>query len=148
MNVIIEQSDDFPMSATAQGTPISAVMARDVVCVGPAETLEDLARVLLVNDIGGVPVVDPDRRPLGVVSKTDALRALAEGDRRALAADIMTPVTLTMREYSSIAQAAALMAYEHVHRVVVVNPAGSVVGLVSTIDVLRWLARKDGYAIP
>jgi len=147
MNVSIEQVD-LPMSATARGTPISAVMARDVVCVGPAATLADLSHLLLVHDIGGVPVVDPEGRPLGVVSKTDALRAHAQGDSRALAGDIMTPVTLAMREYSSIAHAAALMAYEHVHRVVVVDPSGSVVGLVSTIDVLRWLARKDGYAIP
>jgi predicted transcriptional regulator len=40
------------------------------------------------------------------------------------------------------------MAYEKVHRVVVTDIAGNVVGLVSSIDVLRWLACHDGYAIP
>lgn len=148
MNVIIEEALDCPTSTTAQGTPISEVMARNVVSVGQSATVEDLSRLLLVNDIGGVPVVDPDGLPLGVVSKTDALRALAKGDSSALARDIMTPFTLAMREHSSIARAAAMMAYEHVHRVVVVAPDGRVIGIVSTIDVLRWLARRDGYAIP
>ena len=87
-------------------------------------------------------------RPLGVASKTDVLRGLGSDDADARAADIMTPVTLAMPEHASIARAAALMAYEKVHRVVVIGPRGNVVGLVSTIDVLRWLAREDGYAIP
>jgi CBS-domain-containing membrane protein len=62
--------------------------------------------------------------------------------------EVMTPVTLAMPEHASIARASALMAYEGVHRVVVVDVSGAVIGLVSPIDVLRWLAQKDGYAVP
>ena len=51
-----------------------------------------------------------------------------------------------MPAHSSIARAAALMSYERVHRVVVLSPSRAVVGIVSAMDVLRWLARNDGYA--
>jgi CBS domain-containing protein len=123
-------------------------MTRDVICVTPEATRGELLKVLLSKGISGVPVIDEDGRPLGVASKTDVLRGLGAEDANARAADIMTPVTLAMPEHASIARAAALMAYERVHRVIVIGPAGNVVGLVSTIDVLRWLAREDGYAVP
>jgi CBS domain-containing protein len=139
---------DFPPRSHAESTPISVIMTRDVICVTPEATRGELLKVLLSKGISGVPVIDEDGRPLGVASKTDVLRGLGAEDANARAADIMTPVTLAMPEHASIARAAALMAYERVHRVIVIGPAGNVVGLVSTIDVLRWLAREDGYAVP
>jgi CBS domain-containing protein len=139
---------DFPPRSHAESTPISVIMSRDVICVRPEATRSDVLRLFLAKGISGMPVVDAEGRPLGVVSKTDVLRGLGAEDADARAADIMTPVTLAMPEHASIARAAALMAYERVHRVVVIGPGGNVVGLVSTIDVLRWLAREDGYAVP
>ena len=139
---------DFPPRSHAESTPISVIMARDVICVRPEATRGDLLQLFLSKGISGVPVIDDEGRPLGVASKTDVLRGLGAENADARAADIMTPVTLAMPEHASIARAAALMAYERVHRVIVVGPGGNVVGLVSTIDVLRWLAREDGYAVP
>jgi CBS domain-containing protein len=123
-------------------------MCREVVCVGPGATLDWLIRLFVVNGISGVPVVDELRRPLGVVSKTDVLGCLASRGGSTQVKEVMTPVTLAMPEHASIARASALMAYEGVHRVVVVDVSGAVIGLVSPIDVLRWLAQKDGYAVP
>jgi CBS domain-containing protein len=139
---------DFPPRSHAESTPISAIMTRDVFCVSPDATRSELMQLFLGKGISGVPVVDAEGRPLGVASKTDVLRGLGSEAADARAKDIMTPVTLAMPEHASIARAAALMAYERVHRIVVVGPRGDVVGLVSTIDVLRWLARDDGYAVP
>jgi CBS domain-containing protein len=60
----------------------------------------------------------------------------------------MTPVTFVLPENASIAQAAALMAYEGVHRIPVVSCSGDIVGLVSSLDVLRWLGQASGYLVP
>ncbi len=139
---------DFPPRSHAESTPLSTIMAREVICVKPEATRSELMQLFIGRGISGVPVVDDEGRALGVVSKTDVLRGLGTEDADARAEDIMTPVTLAMPEHASIARAAALMAYERVHRVIVVGPGGDVVGLVSTIDVLRWLAREDGYAVP
>jgi CheY-like chemotaxis protein len=45
-------------------------------------------------------------------------------------------------------EAAALMAYESVQRVVVVTGDGKVEGMVSAEDVLRWVALGAGYVVP
>jgi CBS domain-containing protein len=81
------------------------------------------------------------------VSKTDLVRANQEPERYGTVRSIMMSLAFTLAESAPIMRAAALMAYERVHRVVVVSPAG-VVGIVSSLDVLNWLAQKSGYLVP
>ncbi len=60
--------------------PVSAVrryMTADVVTVGPETPLPELARTMLDAHIHRVIVVDEQRRPIGLVSSTDILAALA-----------------------------------------------------------------------
>jgi CBS domain-containing protein len=157
----------------ADRTPVSAVMTSDVICVGPDVTIETLTALLLERGFSGVPVVDQNGHPIGVVSKTDLLRELSEDGEstvfspldtraknrmdvlgggyhvesltRATVGEVMMPVAFTLSEHAPIAQAAALMAFEGVHRIPVVSAEGEVVGLVSSLDILRWLAEQDGY---
>ena len=70
----------------------------------------------------------------------------ALGERTAK--DAMSPLVYWLPEDASISQAAALMAYERVHRIPIVNKTGKVVGVVSTLDILGWLASRKGYLIP
>ena len=124
-------------------------MVRDVICVAsdlPIEKLEDL---LLERGIGGVPVTDADGRPIGMVSKTDLveLRRKDPEHRKKCVGDIMMHMAFCLGANETVAKAAGLMAFEGMHRVVVVGEDGRVIGLVSTLDVLRWLARESGYTI-
>jgi CBS-domain-containing membrane protein len=59
----------------------------------------------------------------------------------------MTCTAFCLAETESIARAAGLMAVEGVHRVPVVGRRGMVTGVVSPLDVMRWLARQHGYPI-
>lgn len=158
-------------------TPISLLMARDVVCVRPDTSLEDLTALLLEQGLSGVPVVDAAGKPIGIVSKTDLLRA--ERDRadtteevkprvrtseglevelgsgfhvvdvpRGVASDVMTSVVLALNESEPIGHAGALMAFEGVHRLVAISDDGEVVGVLSSLDILRWLGQKSGYVLP
>src|SRR4029079_18434500 len=58
----------------ADRTPVSAIMTTDVICVQPDVSIESVTRLLLERGISGVPVVDADGVPVGLVSKTDLLR--------------------------------------------------------------------------
>jgi hypothetical protein len=59
---------------------------------------------------------------------------------RATVADIMMPIVFALPENATVTKAAALMAYEGVHRVPVVSSGGQVVGVLSSLDILGWLA--------
>ena len=69
------RSDDALRAAVgADATPLQEMMTRDVTCVTADFSVEDLTALLLERNISGVPVVDVDGRPIGVVTKTDLLR--------------------------------------------------------------------------
>ena len=129
----------------ADSIPVSRIMSLNVFCVTEDVTLRALAGCLLSRGISGVPVVDVGGTPIGVVSKTDLLRHGTDDGR---VSDIMTPMSFTLNEDQSISKASALMAYEGIHRLPVVDAAGKVVGLLSSLDILHWLACKTGNAVP
>jgi CBS domain-containing protein len=165
----------LPPGADVDRTPVSAVMATQVLAVRPDVSLEVLAGLFLERGVGGAPVVDADGHPVGVVSRTDLLdeRFVAGDTREALArgwqstqgryrvelgpgihpealpydsvADAMTRGALTLPETAPLGQAAALMAVRGVHRVLVVSGDGRVVGIVTGSDIARWVAQRGGF---
>jgi predicted transcriptional regulator len=124
-------------------TPVTAVMSRDVICAAPDLALDALAAVLDAQAISGMPVVDAVGRPLGVVSRTDLVAARRPGASPTRVEDIMMPMTFSVPDHASLAHAIAIMACEGVHRIPVVGADRTVVGIVTTLDVVRWLAAED-----
>ena len=114
---------------------IGEVMTRDVVCVTPELGLEALRALFLDRRISGAPVLDANGFPIGVVSKSDLVRE----PPRATVRDVMTLVAFTLEETRPLGDAIKLMAVEGVHRVVIVDQSGRVVGMLSSLDVVRWL---------
>lgn len=158
-------------------TPLADLMTKEVVCVRADVALDVVRQLMVERGFGGVPVVDGDGRPIGIVSRADLLRAerdSADGEvvppvtakpkdhddlgvgtgfhvvepGTLTAGDVMSPLVLSLHESSNIGQASSLMAYEGVHRLPVVSDEGRVVGILSSLDVLRWFGRRSGYLIP
>lgn len=159
--------------ARSGDTPVTAVMSRRVITVSRDLTLGAALELLLDRGISGVPVVDERGRPIGMLSKTDLLRERDERGRPATLSatspdeegflppdweqgfhvvgpevtvgEVMTPLAMSLPATASVAQAAALMAYEGVHRAPVVDEEGKMAGIVTPLDVLRWLGQASGY---
>lgn len=121
--------------------PLGALMTRVAVCVKADTHLEAIRRLFLEQGIGGVAVVDDQGRPLGIVSKTD----LIDRHHGALARDAMMPFVLALPETAEVPQAAALMASEGIHRLAVTAVDGAFIGMVTSLDVMRWLGERDGW---
>jgi CBS domain-containing protein len=131
-------------TSPSERTPVTEIMTSDVLCVREDLPLSQLARLLLDRGVTGAPVVNERGEPIGVVSQHDVLGV----DRPATVGEVMTRLTFVLPESASISQAAALMSFEGVHRLPIVSDDGKVVGIVSPLDILRWLARLDGYLMP
>ncbi|MCB9556453.1 MAG: CBS domain-containing protein [Deltaproteobacteria bacterium] len=160
-------SGDKPTATRADTISVADVMSPSAYCVTPDVSIETVRGLMIDHGISGVPVVDFDGKPIGMVSKTDLvamehddaglevhaneeLRQIGERGMHAdqfsaTAAEVMTPVAFTVDTDTSLSQAAALMAYQAVHRVPVVDNEGRVVGILSALDILRWLGEEDGY---
>ena len=156
---------------------VTEIMSKDVITVRGELSVESLLRIFVDRGISGAPVVDDEGRARGLVSKTDVLvaRHLASGTEEAEAyrlsaddayrleveggmhvtelssatvAEIMSPLVFSLPEGATVPQAAALMAYEGVHRAPVLDEDHRVVGIVSSLDVLRWVGREYGFVVP
>jgi CBS domain-containing protein len=159
----------------ADRTPLWQVMRPCVICVRSDLGIDALMSLFVAFDLRAVPVVDEGGRPIGVVSRSDLVEHWYENDAaspepRARApgggpgeylgpgfhvvpaaqtvADAMMCIAFTLCEDTSLSHAAALMAYEGVQRIPVVSFEGKVVGVVTSMDVVRWLAQHDGYVVP
>lgn len=147
--------------AIADRTTICEVMRRSVECVSPDTNWESLAALFLERGISGAPVIDDDSRPIGVVSKTDLIRACfakfkagsngsdgqTDAPVDATVRQIMMPVPFVLPQNERLSRAAALMAFESVHRVLVVAEDGKIAGIITALDIVRWLAKHAGFVV-
>jgi CBS domain-containing protein len=127
--------------------PISTIMTRKVAAVRADTDVSEARARMLERGVSGLPVVNNWGRAIGVISKTDLVEHEVTGERgRATVGDLMMPLVFALPPDSSISHAAALMAFEGVHRIIVVDRGGYLVGLVSTMDVVRWIGAGFGIA--
>ncbi|MFC8872895.1 CBS domain-containing protein [Streptomyces sp. NPDC057148] len=140
---------------------VSDLMSDAVVRAQPGTPFKEIAHLLQEYDITAVPVVDEEDRPVGVVSEADLLRKMWGGepdappgdgvvsrptDAKASATDaagLMTSPAVCAREDWSVVDAARVMARHGIKRLLVVDEAGRLIGVVSRSDLLRVFLRTD-----
>jgi CBS-domain-containing membrane protein len=142
-------TDADALRALAEATSVSEVMVTEVVCLSMDTSIDAVVDLFLDKDLAQAPVVDAAWRPLGMVSKNDLLRLFDAQERglvsaQARVSQVVVPSVISIHPNASLSVAAAIMANEGVHALPIVAPGGEVVGVVSTLDVIRWLAKKTG----
>ena len=136
------------LAAYTTDAPVSEVMSRRVTCVRPEMDAAEARGRILERGVSGAPVVDHWGRVVGMLSRSDLVEheVTSEAGLRRVE-DVMMPLIFSLPPEATVAQAAALMAYEGVHRIVIVDRGGYLVGLVSSLDVARWLGRRGGFPV-
>ncbi|MFG2818517.1 CBS domain-containing protein [Kitasatospora sp. NPDC048365] len=141
---------------------VGELMTSAVVHVGPDTGFKEITRLLAENDITSVPVLDDQDRPLGLVSEADLiLNQAAQEDpagllitphlpsaararsRATTAGELMTSPAVCARPEWTVVEAARLMQRKRLKRLLVVDEAGRLVGIVSRADLLRVYLRHD-----
>jgi len=135
----------------AEGTQIKDIMTTQVTFLETAQTIEDAWGVLHAKSISGAPVLDSRDRLVGIVSKADLAdpRGRDVGEAAGVTRtvkDVMTRVVYAVRADDSVLNAVRLMIAEDIHRAIVVTDQGSVVGILTPMDVLRAIVRGNEFA--
>ncbi|MFH0916114.1 MAG: CBS domain-containing protein [bacterium] len=145
---------------------VGDIMETEVVTVGPSTTVRELAEILAKEKISGVPVVDDQRRVVGMVSEADIilqdadlhfpyyiqlldsviyLQSFAKFEERFRKAfgskvtQIMSEEVIAISPHASVRDAATLMADRKVNRLPVVAE-GTLVGIVTRGDIVQAIA--------
>ncbi|MBI4955847.1 MAG: CBS domain-containing protein [Myxococcales bacterium] len=118
---------------------VSEVMSEAVGVIEESATAGEAKTILVDLEVTGAPVVRGEQ-VLGVVSRADLLRA----DDATPVTEIMSDPVYAVRPGDSLALAVRLMVKQRIHRVVVVNEAGELRGILTALDALAAVADSLG----
>lgn len=128
-----------------------ATLARDImtpnpVCCSPNTTLDEVAKMMLHNDCGEIPIIDTNDCLIGVITDRDIVcRAVAQGKNPigyTVESCMSTPV-VTVREDDSLEDIVATMEQYQIRRVPVVNDGGICAGIIAQADVARVAPKRE-----
>ena len=137
------------------------LMTPNPLSIRQSATVSEAATFLAGRGISAAPVIDEAGRPVGVVSSTDILIHLGQGEmhrvgspeppalsedgpraeatNRSTVRDVMTPGVFCVRPETSAARVVVKMLALKVRRLFVVDDDGALIGVISAIDVLGKL---------
>lgn len=146
------------------------IMTRDVIAVTPEQQVETVVSLLLENKISGIPVVDNERRVIGIITEKDLMIKARElkvpfyvtlfdsiiflenpirfnNELKKYTAsrvkDAMTKRVLVVKEDTPVNEIAEIMQNKKVNRVPVVRD-GKLVGIITRNDILKSLVKSNG----
>jgi CBS-domain-containing membrane protein len=135
------------------------VMTKNVISVEENTSLEEVAKILNRYVISGVPVIDDDKRVVGVISEKDFLFHMGAKEKRTFMGvvahclkskgcvaismrkqktkDIMTSPAVTVDENVSVSEIANIFIEKNINRTPVVGSRQKLVGIVTRTDIVR-----------
>jgi CBS domain-containing protein len=126
---------------------VGSIMEKRVLTVVLNSNAKDCAKVMAKRGVSSAVVVQSGAA-LGIVTERDLVsKVLSDGldGSKVLVRDIMSTPLITIRPESTMTKAAELMAEYRIRRLVVVEPNGSLAGIVTAGDIARVIAEKQGY---
>lgn len=116
------------------------VMTPNPACCTPTMTLDEVAKLMVHNDCGEIPVIDGSDQPVGVITDRDIVcRVVAEGKNPTAytAEQFMSQPIVTVPADTPLDEVVATMEKHQIRRMPVVDEQGSCVGIISQAD-LAW----------
>ncbi len=124
---------------------VSRFCVRHVVKIHPTAMVSAAAQYMANENIGALVVVDDVDKPVGILTDRDiVVRALAKGQ----AADqtevnaVMTPTPVCIGEDAPLGSVLEKMKFYRLRRLIVVNTAQEVVGIISLDDIFDLIVEE------
>jgi CBS domain-containing protein len=168
MNVALTRKTDAPLMLRA--FTAADLMAANPISLRAEAAVAEAIVLFTEKGIAAAPVIDEAGRPIGVVSRSDLLVHQCEHEKhrggkpdyffaplsesagapsesrmaiKSTVADLMTPAVFAVSPDTPVQQVVSDMVGLHVHRLFVVDDDGILVGVISTMDVLKHLRPDD-----
>jgi CBS domain-containing protein len=137
-----------------QNIPVSTIMSTQLVILNTTDSLEKAEHLFKKHKIRHIPVIEDQKKIVGMLSLTDLLRiSFADGayeDEDDIESVVYEMFTLSqvmakkiksVSPQTSIKEVAELLAAREFHAVPVVDQ-GDLVGIVTTTDLIKYLLKQ------
>lgn len=141
---------DFYFSMEVRKTmQVKEVMTANPACCAPDTPLPEVAKLMVDNDCGEIPVVENKESniPVGVVTDRDIVCRTVAKNKNPLeltAADCMSTAIVTVTPDTPVEECCRIMQEKQIRRVPVVDANGACCGIVALADLA--LEAKSGVA--
>jgi CBS-domain-containing membrane protein len=167
LDSLTAETVEAPLEQARQSTRTAQdIMNRQVRTVGPEMSIREAARVMLESDLRRVPVVEADNRLVGMLTRADLLQAVITSPlmsphassatqplqrtvhqttipaQQRPIADYMNPEVSTVHEQTPLDEVIDELILAPLKRVIVVDAAHHVQGIISDIDVLSRMQQE------
>src|SRR4029077_2840530 len=137
------------------GRTVSDVMTPSPITIGPGASLSEGANLMGKKNLKRIPVVNDDKQLVGMLSRFDILIALAAGrlpqsaprgeashsySGLQVVADVMDDAVSTVSPDALLSDVLALLAADRFQRVIVVDAASHVMGIISDTDLVARMS--------
>ena len=132
---------------TQEERTVEMLMSKKVMAVELNTNAKECAKAMVKRGVS-CAVITQGGSAIGIVTERDLVsKILAESidAKNVLVRDIMSTPLITVAPDAPLTGAAELMARYRIRRLVVVDNDGALVGLITTGDIARSLAEKQGY---
>lgn len=138
----------------ASGRVVRDAMTKEVVTVGAEASLGSAARLMVARRLKRLPVVDAEHRLIGILGRLDVLNTIAAVhlpewhpqavaiSGQAMVRDAMTTEVPAVKEDASLEEIFELLVASANKRVVVVDEARHVKGIIADSDLIMRLSRE------
>lgn len=117
-------------------------MVRDVITCNENDTIGFVLQKFKLSRKGGFPVVDSSNKLVGIISERDIVKRFANVKFGVCVKDVMVRKPFVISSKTSILDCARSMVSTHYRRLPVVDK-GKLVGLITTIDILQEIRKKE-----
>jgi len=122
---------------------VQDVMTQNPACCTPDTPLQDVARMMVENDCGAIPVVDSIRnmKPVGMITDRDiTCRAVAQGlnPLELRAQDCMTRGAVSVEQNASLEDCEEIMKDNQLRRIIAVDEDGRCCGIVTQAHIANY----------
>jgi len=119
---------------------VKEVMTAEPACCTSDMSLQEVAKLMVDNDCGCIPVVDDakSKKPVGMITDRDiTVRTVAEGKNplELTVSDAMTANAITVTPLTSLEDCCNVMESNQVRRVAVIDEKGSCCGIIAQADI-------------
>lgn len=130
-------------------TLISDIMSSPVQVVGPIDTLAHARKLMLRDRINRLVVVDGERKPIGIVTRSDIAREVSSRNPgpkgpfdQVLVQEVMSKSPLSLKPIDTVLNAAQTMLRRGISGVPIVADDGTLVGILSKSDIARYYSEN------
>jgi predicted transcriptional regulator len=125
---------------------VKDIASLDLIYLNPNFSLREAASILSENSIDGAPVIENDK-VLGMLTLTDLVKALADGEEDLKVSQIMSQKINIVTEDMKLPNAIDLMYKQKIGRLIVQNKDEKPIGIITRSDLIKSISNFEKFPL-